>query len=136
MSNHHENTRKLATAAFQTAWNNLYPIQWPGKEQPETSNTWARFTIADGEKTNAAIGGLLKRSPIIFGVQLRVPMNEGTKPAYAAGDAIAPALENKNFLSDDQKTTLKTRVISVKRIGEKNGFQIFTVTINAISDTE
>lgn len=137
MSAHHENTRRIAMKEFKTAWADRHPIRWPGdaRKKPD-ADTRARFTIQLGETTNAAIGTKLKRTPLVFGCQLRIPANKGSKEAYLTADALTAALENKNFMSTDGKTTLKTRLVTLRSAGEQGGNQIFSVTITAVADTE
>jgi len=133
---HHENIRTLATEAFLAVWNDRMPVLWPndGRIKPPEA-PWARFTIITGNTSNACIGGYMRRTPIIFGVQIYLPMDRGTKAAYQAADALA-ALENQNYISPDTSTTLKTRTSTVIDGGVKDGYKIFAVTIDAIGDSE
>lgn len=77
----------------------------------------------------------MRRTAVVFGVQLHLPLERGIKEAYEAADALQ-ALENQNYLSTDQKTTLKTRTTSVMDGGVADGYKIFSITIDAICDTE
>lgn len=136
MSFHHENIRILATQTFLSAWGNTLPLIFPndGQEKPPTG-AWARFTISSGETQNAALSGLLKRTPVIFGVQIYMPLHKGTKEAYQAADILL-GLENQNFRSTDTKTVLKTGTATVQDGGVKDGYKIYAVTLSAIADTE
>jgi len=136
MSVHHENIRILATQTFLNAWGNTLPLIFPndGQEKPSTG-AWARFTISTGETNNAALSGFLKRTPLVFGAQIYMPLHKGTKEAYQAADILL-GLENKNFISDDELTVLKTGTATVQDGGVKDGYKIFAVTMSGIADTE
>lgn len=134
--NHHNNLRTLATSALQTAWADRLPLIYPNSGQkPPSAGSWGRFTLTTGNTNNAALSGQMRRTAVVFGVQLHLPLERGIKEAYEAADALQ-ALENQNYLSTDQKTTLKTRTTSVMDGGVADGYKIFSITIDAICDTE
>jgi len=138
MSNHHENSRQLATAVFKIAFAEAHPINWPNDEgkSKDEAEIYADFTYLAGDTVDAAIGVRLERMPVVFGCRLYLPVNRGTKVAYKLADTLETALANKQFKSDDGTTTLKTRRVNCRYGGEKKGKVIFSVTITAVADTE
>lgn len=132
---HHSNIRTLATQAFVTAWADRMPLLYPndGRKKPSVA-PWGRFTIIQGTTVNAAMTGLLQRTPVVFGVQIHMEMHQGIKEAYESADALA-TLENQNFLSDDGLTTLKTKRVTLQDGGIADGYKVFSISVDAIGDS-
>jgi hypothetical protein len=136
-----ESARKLiadAWIAAVDAANLTYPIEYQNLpfEQPE-KGPWGRYTLGMGTTEPAALGtqgAKMDRTPFFVTVQVFIPINEGTLPAYATEAAMA-LMNYRKLRSPDGKTVVHLRTASLSQGTEQDGLTGFNVTIQGHFDT-
>lgn len=113
----------IGIAADLVAWPNE---TFPGNANlPDPASLWISLSILNGEAFQNTILAQTNnhRHPGVIIIQVHAPLNAGNGAALAKASLIATAF--RNWCG----TTVRCRAVSVKEIGEKEGFYLVNVSI-------
>lgn len=136
----HEAARNLILTAWQAAWNSpspgLFPVEFENlKFKRPTSGPWGRLSINPGETTPIAPGTKDSRTPFILVLQVFIPENGGTLPAYRAADVLKTLNHHVASVGDPVTTVVHFYSVGINQAPKEDGLTGFNVTIPGYFDS-
>lgn len=124
--------RNAINAAFDTAWADQTPVEWPNVEftKPNPKSAWVRITVDGNLAGQAGFGdGVLHRNSGLIFVQVFIPDNDGPADADTYAQSAANALQYKRIDHISGGRPLRTWGATQRTVGNQDGWYQVNVTI-------
>lgn len=128
--------RAAITGRFATQWGTASPVQYPNHAFKTPENApWARLSIAQADRYDAAIGAGLVRDIGVVYLQLFAPDESGSKALMDLADLFCSAFDNVSLTSGS--TALQFHRVKIAQIGKttQGPYQV-NASVDYRADTE